>query len=103
MYGECMEEITTRFEIIRLAVKMADHETVSIQAEKLREFRPDEDLDEIIALLENKNYRQALFSVILSISSRLIVLFFCGCIISKRPSKRRKKMKPASISARTKS
>ena len=56
-----MEEITTRFEIVRLAVKMADHETVAIQAKKLRDISLDEDLNEIIALLENKNYRQALF------------------------------------------
>ncbi len=56
-----MEEITTRFEIVRLAVKMADHETVAIQAKKLRDISLDEDLNEIIVLLENKNYRQALF------------------------------------------
>ena len=56
-----MEEITTRFEIVRLAVKMADHETVAIQAKKLRDISLDEDLNEIIGLLESKNYRQALF------------------------------------------
>ncbi len=56
-----MEEITTRFEIARLAVKMADHETVSVQAKKLRALSLDEDLNEIISLLESKNYRQALF------------------------------------------
>ncbi len=56
-----MEEITTRFEIVRLAVKMADHDTVAIQAKKLRDISLDEDLNEIIGLLESKNYRQALF------------------------------------------
>ncbi len=56
-----MEEITTRFEIVRLAVKMADHETIAVQATKLRDISLDEDLNEIIALLETKNYRQALF------------------------------------------
>lgn len=56
-----MEEITTRFEIVRLAVKMADHETVSVQAKKLRDLSLDEDLNEIISLLESKNYRQALY------------------------------------------
>ena len=56
-----MEEITTRFEIVRLAVKMADHETVTVQVKKLRDISLDEDLNEIISLLETKNYRQALF------------------------------------------
>ena len=56
-----MEEITTRFEIVRLAVKMADHETISVQARKLRDLSLDQDLNEIIALLESRNYRQALF------------------------------------------
>jgi len=56
-----MEEITTRFEIIRLAVKMADHETIAVQAKKLRDISLDEDLNEIISLLESKNYRQALY------------------------------------------
>jgi len=56
-----MEEITIRFEIVRLAVKMADHETIAIQAKKLQELSLDEDLNEIIALLESRNYRQALF------------------------------------------
>ncbi|NKQ41941.1 MAG: sel1 repeat family protein [Sulfurovum sp.] len=56
-----MEEITIRFEIVRLAVKMADHDTVSVQAKKLRDLSLDEDLNEIIALLESRNYRQALF------------------------------------------
>ncbi len=55
-----MEEITTRFEIVRLAVKMADHETVVVQVKKLRDISLDEDLNEIISLLETKNYRQAL-------------------------------------------
>jgi len=61
MYGDSMEEITTRFEIVRLAVKMADHETITVQARKLRDLSLDKDLNEIIALLESRNYRQALF------------------------------------------
>jgi len=56
-----MEEITIRFEIVRLAVKMADHETIQVQAKKLREISLDEDLNEIITLLENRNYRQGLY------------------------------------------
>jgi len=56
-----MEEITTRFEIVRLAVKMADHETITVQARKLRDLSLDEDLNEIISLLESRNYRQGLF------------------------------------------
>jgi len=61
MYGDQMEEITIRFEIVRLAVKMADHETIGVQAKKLRELSLDEDLNEIISLLESKNYRQGLY------------------------------------------
>jgi len=56
-----MEEITIRFEIVRLAVKMADHETIGVQAKKLRELSLDEDLNEIIGLLESRNYRQGLY------------------------------------------
>ena len=56
-----MEEITTRFEIVRLAVKMADHETIGVQTSKLRDLSLDDDLTEIIALLESRNYRQGLF------------------------------------------
>ena len=56
-----MEEITTRFEIVRLAATMADHETIAIQAKKLRELSLDADLNEIIALLESRNYRQGLY------------------------------------------
>jgi len=56
-----MEEITIRFEIVRLAVKMADHETIRVQAKKLREISLDEDLNEIITLLESRNYRQGLY------------------------------------------
>jgi uncharacterized protein YnzC (UPF0291/DUF896 family) len=56
-----MEEITIRFEIVRLAVKMADHETISVQANKLRDLSLDEDLNEIISLLESRNYRQGLY------------------------------------------
>ncbi len=56
-----MEEITIRFEIVRLAVKMADHETIRVQAKKLRDLSLDEDLNEIIGLLESRNYRQGLY------------------------------------------
>ena len=56
-----MEEIIARFEIVRLGVKLADHETVAVQILKLRDLSFDEHLNEIIDLLEKKNYRQALY------------------------------------------
>jgi len=56
-----MEEINARFEIVELAVKLGDMETVSIQVEKLRNLSLDDNLDEITTLLENRNFRQALF------------------------------------------
>ena len=56
-----MEEISKRFEIIRLAIQLADKETIEIQAKKLREISLDDNLDEIISLLESRSYRQALF------------------------------------------
>lgn len=56
-----MEEIIARFEIVRLGVKLADHETVAVQILKLRDLSFDEHLNEIIDLLEVKNYRQALY------------------------------------------
>lgn len=56
-----MEEISTRFKIIELAVKLGDRETIDIQAKKLRDISLDDNLDEIITLLESNNFRQALF------------------------------------------
>ena len=56
-----MEEISKRFEIVRLAIQLGDIETVEIQSRKLRNMSLDDNLDEIISLLESRNYRQALF------------------------------------------
>jgi len=56
-----MEEITIRFEIVRLAVKVHDNVTIAIQAQKLGELSIDEHLTEIVSLLESKNYRQAIY------------------------------------------
>ncbi len=58
-----MEEIEIRFEIIRLALKVRDIETVDIQAESLREISIDDDLHTIISMLEARNFRQALHSM----------------------------------------
>ncbi|WP_456393907.1 tetratricopeptide repeat protein [Nitratifractor sp.] len=58
-----MEEITTRFEIIRLAVKLGDFRAIDLQCEKLRSLSLDEKLNEIIDLLESRNYRQALYEM----------------------------------------
>jgi len=56
-----MEEITIRFEIVRLSIKLIDHESVNVQIDKLRSLSVDEHLNEIINLLETKNFRQALY------------------------------------------
>ena len=56
-----MEEISTRFKIIELAIKLGDRDTIDIQARKLRDISIDDNLDEIISLLESNNFRQALF------------------------------------------
>jgi len=56
-----MEEIISRFEIIRLSVRLADHDTIEMQIKKLRESSIDNDLNEILDLLETRNFRQALF------------------------------------------
>lgn len=56
-----MEEITIRFEIVRLSIKLIDHESVNVQIDKLRSLSLDEHLNEIINLLETKNFRQALY------------------------------------------
>ncbi len=60
---KAMEEITTRFEIIRLAVKLGDFRTIDLQCEKLRSLSLDDKLNEIIDLLESRNYRQALYEM----------------------------------------
>ena len=61
--GEKMEEILTRFEIVRLAVKLGDFRTIDIQSEKLRALSLDDKLNEIVDLLESRNYRQALYEM----------------------------------------
>ena len=58
-----MEEISLRFEIIRLAVELGDYETIDIQCGKLRSLSLDDRLNEIIDLLESKNFRQALYEM----------------------------------------
>ena len=58
-----MEEITTRFEIVRLAVQLGDFRTIDLQCEKLRALSLDDKLNEIIDLLESRNYRQALYEM----------------------------------------
>ncbi len=58
-----MEEITLRFEIIRLAVELGDYETIDLQCGKLRSLSLDDRLNEIIDLLESKNFRQALYEM----------------------------------------
>ncbi|ADV46689.1 SEL1-like repeat protein [Nitratifractor salsuginis] len=58
-----MEEITKRFEIVRLAVQLGDVRTIEIQCDALRSLSLNEELDEIIELLESRNYRQALYEM----------------------------------------
>ena len=58
-----MEEISLRFEIIRLAVELGDYETINLQCQKLRSLSLDDRLNEIIDLLESKNFRQALYEM----------------------------------------
>ncbi len=58
-----MEEITTRFEIVRLAVKLGDFRTIDLQCQALRSLSLDDRLNEIIDLLESRNYRQALYEM----------------------------------------
>ena len=58
-----MEEITTRFEIVRLAVKLGDFRTIDLQCQALRNLSLDDRLNEIIDLLESRNYRQALYEM----------------------------------------
>jgi hypothetical protein len=40
-----MEEITARFEIVRLSVKLADHDAIAVQVKKLRDISLDEHLN----------------------------------------------------------
>jgi hypothetical protein len=61
--GEAMEEITKRFEIVRLAVQLGDTRTIEVQCDALRSLSLNEELDEIIDLLESRNYRQALYEM----------------------------------------
>ncbi len=56
-----MEEIESRFEIIRIAVNLADYETIETQIRHLRNISTDKHLHEILHDLENRNFRQALF------------------------------------------
>ncbi len=56
-----MEEISARFEIIRLSFKMADYDIIEMQANRLKAISYDDDLEIISDLLLSKNYRQALF------------------------------------------
>jgi hypothetical protein len=58
-----MEEVITRFEIIRLAIKIGDFRTIDWQCEKLRSLSMDDHLNEITDLLENKNFRQAMYEM----------------------------------------
>ncbi len=55
-----MEEIIKRLDIVQLAIKVRDFNTVAFQCEILRKLSFDNRLDEIIDLLELQNYRQAL-------------------------------------------
>jgi len=58
-----MEELINRFEIARLATKISDHETIALQAKKLREISTNDELNDIVSMLESRNYRQALFAM----------------------------------------
>ena len=56
-----MEERDNRFELIRIAIGLADHEVIDLQIKRLRNFSTDPRLHEILRELEHKNFRQALF------------------------------------------
>jgi hypothetical protein len=61
-----MDEITKRFEIIRLAIQLdGDYDTILIQCRELQRLTKNKDahLNEIISLLKSKNYRQALYEM----------------------------------------
>jgi len=56
-----MEERDNRFELIRIAIGLADHEVIDLQVQRLRNFSTDPRLHDILQELERKNFRQALF------------------------------------------
>jgi hypothetical protein len=58
-----MDEITKRFEIIRLAIQLGDYDTILVQCQQLPKISRDAHLSDIIALLKSKNYRQALYEM----------------------------------------
>jgi len=58
-----MEEIDNRFEIVRLASFLGDHDTILIQCERLLSLSKDKNMQNIVSLLKSKNYRQALFEM----------------------------------------
>ncbi len=58
-----MDEITKRFEIIRLAIQLGDYDTILIQCKELPKISKDAHLSDIISLLKSKNYRQALYEM----------------------------------------
>ncbi|MBN2721710.1 MAG: sel1 repeat family protein [Campylobacterales bacterium] len=54
-----MNQIKKRLEIIKLAIFMTDAETIKLQLLKLEPFEDDEQINEIISLLRQKQYGQA--------------------------------------------
>ena len=56
-----MKEVENRFELIRIAVGLTDHEVIDLQVRHLRNFSTDARLHAILQELERKNFRQALF------------------------------------------
>ncbi len=56
------KELQNRLDIIRLAATIGDLDTIILQTTHLRRLN-DPKLDEIISLLESKNYRQALYLI----------------------------------------
>lgn len=54
-----MNQIKKRLEIIKIAISMTDTETIRLQMLKLEPFEMDDELKEILALLQSKNYAQA--------------------------------------------
>jgi hypothetical protein len=83
-----MEEITKRFEIVRLAVELGDARTIEIQCDALRSLSLNDRLDEIIDLLESRNYRQALYEM-KHYSEKVKDEFFTEETKRPRPSGRR--------------
>jgi hypothetical protein len=58
-----MDELIKRFEIIRLAIQLGDHETILVQCDQLPKISLDAHLSDIIGLLKSRNYRQALYEM----------------------------------------